>query len=179
MPPRNLRGGKSYKKHKKTSVESARDLKFTPKDSEQEYARVHKLLGNRRLLCFCNDGKDGICKIRGAMCKGPKKHIIEVGDIVLISFRDLEDDGEESKVVSETSESITGSAAVFSSGRKDIADILLKYERSQWRYIRNESDIHSQLLPGGGAAQDDDIFEDAETGQEVDIDEENLDIEDI
>ena len=58
------------------------------KDEYQEYARVTKLLGNRRLTCECFDGKIRLGKIRGKM----KKRVwISVDDLVLISKRDFQD----------------------------------------------------------------------------------------
>jgi hypothetical protein len=49
------------------------------------------------------------------------------------------------------------------SGKKDIADLLMKYERSHWRDIRKEGGIHALLFPNSGHTamySADDIFED-------------------
>jgi hypothetical protein len=46
MPPGNLRGGKAYKKGKKNPEK--KNVKFEPKGEGQDYARITKLLGNRR-----------------------------------------------------------------------------------------------------------------------------------
>jgi hypothetical protein len=61
----------------------------------------------------------------------------------------------------------TESAAVLNSGKKDIADILMKYDRSNWRDIRKEKNIHGLLFPASSSAtattgvySADDIFED-------------------
>lgn len=118
MPPGNLRGGKAYKKHKKVPERSA---KFSPKEEGQDYARVVRLLGDRRAECFCNDGVTRIGKFRGGICKGPTKQIIEMGDIILISLRDFE------------SESMA-------------CDVLSKYSRTEWRDIESEEGIHPQLM---------------------------------
>jgi translation initiation factor 1A len=92
----NLRGGKAYKKGKKTASDKEEVVqKFLQRDTDQEYARVIRMLGNRRVICFCNDGRERNCKIRGALCKGPNKQKITVGDIVLLSFRDFEVDSED------------------------------------------------------------------------------------
>ena len=65
----NLRGGKAYKKGKKTANDKEEVVsKFLQREKDQEYARVIRMLGNRRGVCFCNDGKERTCKIRGALC---------------------------------------------------------------------------------------------------------------
>lgn len=163
MPQRNLRGGKAYKKGKKggaAAAEAERFARFVGRDEDQEYARVTKKLGDRRMLCFCNDGTERVCKIRGALCRGSsKKQRIEIDDIVLVSFRDYEGsdtDGSEGAAAA----SDVGAAAVLASGRKAIADIILKFPRSQWRDIRKEGDIHRKLFPNDGALPEgeEDVF---------------------
>jgi translation initiation factor 1A len=141
MPSRNLRGGKAYKKGKKTGAESEH-VKFVPRGPDQEYARILKLLGNRRLLCFCNDGKERTGKIRGSMCSGPQKQIIKVHDIVLVSFREFEQ--------SDVCES-------------DVCDIILKYEREHIRYIKSEKGIHKDLIAESG--DNDNLFDRGEEGE--------------
>jgi len=130
MPTRNLHGGKSFKKSKKGSSEIVE--KFVPKEEGQEYARIIKILGDRRATCFCNDGKERIGKFRGAICRGPKKQIVRSGDIVLMSLRDFVED--------------------------DVCDILLKYERQDWSEIRTERGIHKCLF----GEEEDTYFEDEE-----------------
>ena len=85
----NMRGGKAYKKGKKSGAPEDAIGKFSGRIDGQDYARVTRILGNRRVICFCNDGVERICKIRGALCnrKSPKKQRIEVGDVVLITMR--------------------------------------------------------------------------------------------
>lgn len=195
--PRNLRGGKAYKKKKKPVAggEETRVERFIGVDRDQgvDYARVLRALGNRRMLCFCNDGVERVCKIRGALCKGPKRKKIEIGDIVAVSYRgmaffeddsdytDSDDDGVPDTVgtvttahrggtsASAASEMTpTASAATLDSGRKDIADIVHKYDSRNWRDIRKAGGIHPQLFSVattavegavGGAGMEDDIFE--------------------
>lgn len=125
MPPGNLRGGKAYKKHKKAPATSERAVKFSPKEEGQDYARVVRLLGDRRAECFCNDGVTRIGKFRGGICRGPTKQIIEIGDIILISLRDFE---AESKACPKA------------------CDVLSKYNRTEWRDIESEEGIHPQLM---------------------------------
>lgn len=55
-------------------------------DSDVQYGRVIEMLGDRRVLCFCDsDGKVRVCKIRGSLTY--KGMYIAVGDIVLLSPR--------------------------------------------------------------------------------------------
>lgn len=59
------------------------------KTDQQEYAKVTRMLGDRRVECECYDGIKRLCKIRGAI---RKKTRIKVDDIVLLSLRDFQDD---------------------------------------------------------------------------------------
>ncbi len=197
--PRNLRGGKAYKKKKKPVAGGAAEgavERFVGVDREQgvDYARVLRALGNRRMLCFCNDGMERVCKIRGALCKGPKRKIIEIGDIVAVSYRsytgaddsDMTDSSDEEEATagittaanrgggSASEMTPTAAAATLDSGRKDVGDIIHKYDSRNWREIRKAGGIHPQLFAAvtttvegaaGGAGDDDDIFE--ERGDEV------------
>ena len=136
----NLHGGKSFKKSKKGSSEH--NQKFVSRGEGQDYARVTKLLGNRRMLCFCNDGKERIGKIRGGICKGSNKQIIRLDDIVLISFREFLDESND--------------------GLGAMCDILSKYEKSDWRDIRGEKGVNKHLF----GETEDDIFDDEEREEE-------------
>jgi initiation factor 1A len=160
---RNLRGGKAYKKGKKpldADSEIARN-KFSGAEAAQTYGRAVRMLGDRRVLCFCNDGYERVCKIRGALCKGRGRQKIEVGDIVLLSFRDFEEGAE--GTAGGDDDAATGSARTIN-GRKEIADIIGKYERHHWREIRREVGIHPCLFAAEADTTvqhvEDDIFED-------------------
>ena len=180
MPQRNTIGGKAYKKNKKglgTNDKDGGNQRFTAKAEGQDYGRVTRLLGNRRVMCFCNDGLDRVCKIRGGICRGShNKQKIEIGDIVLISYRDYEgadsedDDQTPKKVIAgKMGAEGTEAAAVLSSGKKDIADILMKYDRSHWRDIRKEDNINGMLFPMTSNTithSGDDIFEDVDESME-------------
>ena len=102
------------------------------------------------MLCFCNDGKERIGKIRGGICKGSNKQIIRLDDIVLISFREfLEEDDD---------------------GLGAMCDILSKYEKCDWRDIRSEKGVNKQLF----GEKEDDIFDDEEReddDEEIDMNE--------
>jgi translation initiation factor 1A len=166
MPPGNLRGGKAYKKGKKNPEK--KNVKFEPKGEDQDYARITKLLGNRRLLCFCNDGKERIGKIRGALCKGPQKEIIRVGDIVLISYREFLE-GDDSDDAGENTLGLK------------VCDIISKYDRLDHRQIKTEKGIHRNLLSEEGEI--DGLFEgegDGEgEGEDEDEDEVEVNMDDL
>jgi len=177
MPPRNLRGGKAYKKKKKPTDVGAdgkeRMKKFEPADeSGQNYGRVIRLLGNRRCLCFCNDGYERVCKIRGALCKGPKRQKIEIGDIVLLSFREFESDSG-GLTLTGTSETTGAALELGTSGRKEIADLIDVFPHEHWRDIRSQPTIHARLFEVmvAGAIPTDDIFDgsgsDTDTGSDT------------
>jgi translation initiation factor 1A len=86
----------------------------------QEYARVTKLLGNRRVECFCYDGETRIGHIRGNM-KRSKSTWVGLDDIVLIGLRDFQD-------------------------RK--ADILLKYTSDEIRQLEHLGELPSGSRQG-------------------------------
>jgi translation initiation factor 1A len=132
---RNVKGGKGYKKGKKSGgVERQSD--FDSRGDGQDYGRVVRILGGRRVALFCNDGVERICKIRGAMCRGPKKQIIGVGDVVLFSMRTF-DDG---------SDSDSDGGVVGVRGSSGCGDIILKYEANQWRQLRKEDGVNPSLF---------------------------------
>lgn len=167
---RNLRGGKAFKKGKKAPAGDAEKVeKFSGRDGDQDYARVIAMLGNRRVRCFCNDAKERICKIRGSMCKGPKKQKIEVGDIVLISYRDF-------AYSSEDEDDIDLSGAAVKQNA-EIADIIGKYSRSHWRDIRKEPGVHHRLFIGD---QEKEAFDELfDTGGGEGTTEENIDVDTV
>mmetsp|Transcript_19318 Transcript_19318/g.21894 ORF Transcript_19318/g.21894 Transcript_19318/m.21894 type:complete len:162 (+) Transcript_19318:249-734(+) len=87
MPKSKGSGGKKFKRSKKQSEGTKRELVF--KTEDQEYAQVLKMLGNGRLEAFCFDGTKRMSLIRGKM---RKKVWINQGDIILVSLRDYQDD---------------------------------------------------------------------------------------
>ena len=177
----NLRGGKAYKKGKKaanSTTEEERAGAFTGRSTGEDYARVVRLLGNRRVLCFCNDGKERICKIRGSLCHRSKRQIISIGDIVLISLRVLT----ETDVLS-SDDDTSAPIQTDASTKKEIGDIMHKYAHSHWRYIKQESGIHKFLFVEGGdaAAIIEDMFEEdhAEDAGTSETPEEDVNIDTI
>jgi initiation factor 1A len=167
MSSRNVRGGKGFKKGKKGGGED-RAQKFVGREDDQDYARILRLLGDRRVLCFCNDGYERVGKIRGALC-GRRKTIISVGDIVLISYREFQEEGSTMVAPSgggggaaAASVAATTTALITDTGHKLIVDIMHRFDPGDWRHIRKEAGIHPALLGGGGSgALADDIFADA------------------
>jgi initiation factor 1A len=171
MPNRNVRGGKAYKKGKKPVDQTPEERagKFFAKENDwQDYGRVLRMLGDRRVLCFCNDGNERIAKIRGTLCKGAKRKKIEVGDIVLLSFRDFEENNSNFGGAGSTTDSApTATALMHSTGRKEIADLVEKYAREHWHLIRHTPDIHPHLFVTSTASNNgpplpgdaDDIFD--------------------
>ena len=176
----NLHGGKSYKKGKKVSHEKEDgSAKFYARDNDQDYARVIRMLGNRRVVCFCNDGYERVCKIRGALCKGPKRQKIDVGDIVFISFREF-DEEEDAHTLTGGSDT-TGNVQVYATGRKEIADIIDKVHRDHWRHIKKEAGIHKDLFFTGGNDVGDifDYAEKEESESEAEAESNDADIDAI
>lgn len=163
MPARNQRGGKGYKKGKKRPAEDGPDPEFPAgkfakaEDGWQDYGRVMRMLGDRRVLCFCNDGNERVARIRGGICKGRNKKIIEPGDIVLLSFRDFEDrtyvtgTSVEGLGAAPNDAPATAAALTVGSGRKEVADLLDKYDRRHWDDIRRQPNTHPRLFVSGSA----------------------------
>jgi initiation factor 1A len=152
MPQRNVRGGKGFKKGRKDNSDRELRMKFDGKTDGQQYARITTILGDRRFKCFCDDGVERICKVRGVLCWGPRRQKMEIGDIVLISERSFGDEGADSD-----------------SERTSISDIITKIPQQYWRDIRREAGIHADLFLGATvsmmpASKKDDIFDDAEDG---------------
>lgn len=71
-------GGGRYKPHANEGV-------LPECEDGQMFGRVTKLLGNYRLMVYCNDDQERMGLIRGTL---RKKVWISVGDIVLVSLRE-------------------------------------------------------------------------------------------
>ncbi len=94
-------------------------------------ARALRLLGNRNVLCYCNDDRLRICHICGKMKCG-KSRIetrIEAGDMVLISLRDFR----------------TGTAAI-KGDKPDRGDIVAKYAHELLSKLKREPGINPKLF---------------------------------
>ena len=77
-------------KNKKNINTNTKKRELPLKDDEQEYARIEKSLGDRRMECVCFDGVTRQGRIRGKIRKR-KSTWIKVDDIVLVALRDFND----------------------------------------------------------------------------------------
>jgi translation initiation factor 1A len=124
--PVNKKGGKGFKKMKKLSSQGYREAVFVEISEGQMPARIVRLLGNRNVLCYCNDGVVRICHICGAM-KG--RVYIEPGDIVIISLRvfiESATDKEKKKI--------------------NRGDVVGKYPAEQYSYLKKQAGINTNLF---------------------------------
>lgn len=81
----NFKGGKHYKKKKSNDQTNA--ILQIDRLPDQQVARVVRVLGNRNMLCYCNDNLMRVCRVRGKL---RNRVYIELGDVVLISLRDFD-----------------------------------------------------------------------------------------
>tara|TARA_B100001115_G_C15771654_1_gene378700 strand:+ start:639 stop:1028 length:390 start_codon:yes stop_codon:yes gene_type:complete len=125
---------KKNNKKKKNSKNRQTDFKreLIYRDEDQQYARVLKLLGNRRLTCECFDGKERLGLIRGSM---RKRVWISVGDLVLIALREFQD-------------------------KK--CDVIHKYKEDEERYLKKTGAFESYVENKQNTKEEDDViaFED-------------------
>lgn len=104
-------------RQKKTrSHRQEKNRQMAEPDEGQDFAVVQEMMGNGRLKALCSDGKTRIGRIRGSMRKYAGKVIIEKNDLILVSFRDFEEDKVD-VIAKYTSE--------------ETAQILKKYEMSE------------------------------------------------
>ena len=115
-----------------------------------EYAQVLKMLGNGRLDGQCFDGKKRLCHIRGKM---RKKVWVSVGDIVLLSLREFQDDK---------------------------ADVILKYNADEARSLKAYGELpdsitvnDADIAIGGDEVEEDIGFDFDEDFDEVRVDTHN------
>ena len=88
MPKGNQKGGKKHKRNKNQNFEAKELRKADPKEG-QVYAKITKCKGNCRFDVHCTDGKERMAIMCGAM---KKRKFVNMGDIVLVSLRDFQDD---------------------------------------------------------------------------------------
>lgn len=88
---KNTKGGAKHKKYAKNKIDNGPiNIKSIVKDSEfQTYGYITKVLGNCR---FDIDSWDGIKRIGHVRGKIRKRSWCILGDLVLISLRDFQDD---------------------------------------------------------------------------------------
>lgn len=86
---KNQHGGKKSKQNKNSIVVQKKELNFSV--FGQSYARVTKKLGCKHVECECLvDNKLRKAKLGGGL--RVKKIIIDVGNIILVTLRDYQDD---------------------------------------------------------------------------------------
>merc|ERR1711935_658870 len=112
------KGGKNRRRGK-ADGDNKRELIF--KEDGQEYAQVTRMLGNGRLEAFCFDGVNRLCHIRGKL---RKRVWIGVGDIVLLGFREFQDQK---------------------------ADIILKYDGDEARSLKSYNELPETVQINAGA----------------------------
>lgn len=89
MPKNTGRGGKGFRSGKKQHNNDPVTRMLVLKEEGQDYAKVLKMLGNRRLSVLCNDGKTRLAIIPGSF---KNKVWINNDDFILISVRGYQDD---------------------------------------------------------------------------------------
>lgn len=122
MPP-NTKGGKGYKKKKKTSAQGNREIIQIVPEVGQMPARALRMLGNRQVLCYCNDDVIRNCHICGRM-KG--KQYVNIGDVLLITLRDW--------------------SANVGTKQIKLGDIIDIYSREQYSSLRKDPMVNKRLL---------------------------------
>lgn len=153
MPKNKGKGGKTRRRGKNENFGIKRELIF--KDEGQEYAQVLRMLGNGRLEAFCFDGVKRLGHIRGKM---QKKVWINVGDIILLSLRDYQDEK---------------------------ADVIYKYNPDEARTLKAKGELpeNAKINEGGeGEGEEDNdgiMFADADSEEEEVVEDSDLDIDDI
>jgi len=142
MPKNKGKGGKNRRRGKNENEAAKRELDL--KEDGQEYAQVTKMLGNGRIRCFCFDGKERLCNIRGKM---RRRVWITVSDIILVGLRDYQD------------------------GK---ADVIQKYNPDEARRLKAQGHIpdNIKLDDLSGDKNDDNIIVFANDGDEIRYDEE-------
>lgn len=130
MPPPNLKGGKHYKKKAKTGEQDPALLQID-RLPDQQVARVIRVLGNRNMMCYCNDNKMRICHVRGKL---RNRVYVEQGDLVLVSLRDYE--GAAAPMV----------ATANKSTEADRGDILAKYPYEYLSKLKKEDGVNPKLF---------------------------------
>ncbi len=135
MPSKN----KSNKKGKNKPSEKAKRILELKQDLE-EYAKIDKMLGNGRVYVIYVDGSVILAHIRGSLrrCK------MTVGDIVLVSIRDFQ---------------------------QDKCDIIHKYEKEEVKKLFNLGEIPLNFLDESREQENEDdiIFEETEADTDIEF----------
>ncbi|KAH0476927.1 MAG: uncharacterized protein KVP18_000542 [Porospora cf. gigantea A] len=151
MPKVKGKGGKNRRRGKNHNFGDKRELLL--KTEMQEYAQVIRMLGHGRLEANCFDNQKRLCHIRGKM---RKKVWITVGDIVLLSLREYQDDK---------------------------GDVIYKYTPDEARQLKQQGEIPDLTkINEFDGADDNDLSDAVEFGDvaaaESDVDEESSSLDD-
>lgn len=148
----NYKGGKAYKKKKGGETNAIIQIDRQP---DQQLARVIRVLGNRNMLCYCNDNLIRVCHVRGKL---RNRVYIELGDVILISLRDYEATVEDADGLSSDGDSsqptpaiplLPGEAKVVKEEKKEAAmrgDILAKYPLEYLSKLKKEDGVNPRLF---------------------------------
>jgi initiation factor 1A len=150
----NYKGGKAYKKKK--GGDQANTIIQIDRQPDQQLARVIRVLGNRNMLCYCNDNLIRVCHVRGKL---RNRVYIELGDVILISLRDYEatvEDAISDSAMGASSSQPTpaiplmpGEAKVVKEEKKEAAmrgDILAKYPLEYLSKLKKEDGVNPRLF---------------------------------
>ena len=135
----NLKGGKNYKKSKHTPAAGGR---LVEAESDQMYGRVIKILGDRNMKIYCNDNATRICRVCGAM---RKRVYVNLGDIVLISIRDLSNVAEKEKQ-EEMMEKLGMKGKPIAQREAERGDIIHKYQADELSKLKKVMGINEKLF---------------------------------
>ena len=165
-----------------------------------------RVLGNRNMLCYCNDNLIRVCHVRGKL---RNRVYIELGDVILISLRDFDDAEGASGQTSGSSAApkalpaggiplMPGEVAPVKEVKKEPSmrgDILAKYPPEYHSKLKKEDGVNPRLFLqletmgdkhletiGGKKVEDEGGFEfdrDGESESESSADDDDLDIDGI
>ena len=197
----NFKGGKAYKKKKGGEQNAIIQIDRQP---DQQVARVIRVLGNRNMLCYCNDNLIRVCHVRGKL---RNRVYIELGDVILISLRDFDEDASGQTSGSSAAPSaqpaagiplMPGEVAPVKEVKKEPSmrgDILAKYPPEYHSKLKKEDGVNPRLFLQletmgdkhhetirGKKVEDEGGFEfdrDGESKSESSADDEDLDIDTI
>lgn len=136
----NLKGGKNYKKSKHTTT--ATSGRLVEAEADQMYGRVIKILGDRNMRVYCNDNASRICRVCGAM---RKRVYVNLGDIVLISIRDLSNVTEKEKQ-EETLKIMGMKDKPMVQKEAERGDIIHKYQPEELSKLKKAEGINEKLF---------------------------------
>jgi len=163
----NYKGGKKYKSTK--GAEETIDYHEIGKD--QYVGKVIRSMGNSQVLVYCNDDKVRLCHMRGSLKK--KRIFINVGDIVLLSLREL-------------GAGLTGAKGNLVKSKEisiEKGDILAKYNPEIHNKLKREPSVNPRIFltadmlinNSAGLPSDDDIEFEFESDEKEDSQEDSDD----